>query len=54
MANDDTLLWLATVLPLGILIGLAAVQGLSAFFKRHRQSRHPPVGRRVTRTSADR
>ena len=37
MTNDDTLLWIATVLPLGILIGLAVVQALKAIVERRRR-----------------
>jgi hypothetical protein len=36
MSNDDTLLWIATVLPLGILIGLAAVQAMTALVEHRR------------------
>jgi hypothetical protein len=36
LATDDTLLWIATALPLGILIGLAVVQALKALVERRR------------------
>jgi hypothetical protein len=37
LATDDTLLWIATALPLGILICLAVVQGVKALVEHRRQ-----------------
>ncbi len=55
MAHDDMLLWIATALPVGILIGLAAMQGLNVIVKRRRQRRQtPPLRRRATRAPTDR
>jgi hypothetical protein len=53
MAEDAPLWWIATALPLGILIGLAVAQALIAIVKHHRQRRRPleeePVRRRHAR-----
>jgi hypothetical protein len=52
MFADDTLLWIATALPLGILIGIAATQALGVIIRNRRQSRldagedDPPPRRR--------
>ena len=54
MANDDTLLWIAAALPIGILIGLAAIQALNVIVKRRRQGMQTPVRRRATRAPTDR
>lgn len=39
MLADDTLLWIATALPLGILIGIAVTQALNVIVRSRRQSR---------------